>query len=177
MKMLKSLAGGIIATLLLFLIVGLFLPSNYEVSSNLSIPAPTNEVFEQINTLTNWQHWAFEDSSAMTNLRFEGPAEGVGALYTWHDEYSTGRMEITASVPNQQVSLNLISNYGEQETELIFKFINTDGGTTVTWVQKGDVGYDIRARFFIAIGGLGSTLGKQNLRALERLKTHLSTKN
>lgn len=168
--MLKSLAGGILSILAIFIVIGLFLPSNYEIEAKITIESSVEKSFTKINTLKSWEQWAFEDSSAIADLNYEGPTDGLGAIYTWHDDYSTGRMEIVESIPNESIKLKLISDYGESETSLQFLFNDLGTNHQIKWIQSGDVGYDLRLRFFILLGGLDKTIGEQNQKSLERLK-------
>ena len=171
--MIKSLAGGILAALLILITIGLCLPSTYQIETTTSIQSSLEETYTQISTLRKWKNWAYDDSAAMAILQYEGPESGLGAIYSWHDEHSTGRMEIIEEELNKRIVSKLISNYGVLESQLAFTFSSDGVNTSIKWIQSGDVGYDFRARFFIWLGGLENSIGQQNKAALERLKQQL----
>ena len=138
--MLKSLVGGILVAILIIIGIGLCLPSSYELEANVAIEQPVDAVFQQVNILKNWQNWAYSDTTAINNLHYVGPKEGVGAIYTWKDEHSSGRMEVLQEVPNKQIQLKLTTDYGVKESYLAFDFVKLNGITHVKWKQTGDVG-------------------------------------
>ena len=168
--MIKSLGGGVITAIIIVFLIGFLIPSSYEIKKTISVQTSVEKAYQVVSKLQNWQKWAYDDAEAIANLRYEGAIAGLGAIYTWKDDYSAGRMEIIEEQELKELKAKLIINYGEQESLLTFQFEEIETGTKITWIQTGDMGYDIRARFFMLVGGLEKSIGAQNQAGLERLK-------
>ena len=73
-------------------------------------------------------------------VKFEGPASGVGAIYTWvgNDEVGEGRMEILESKPNEMIRLKLefIKPFAATN-DTVFTFKPDGSNTAVTWTMSG----------------------------------------
>ncbi len=139
----------IVALIVLFLIVGVILPAEYSVERSITIEAPVETVFDQVNDLEknrNWSPWEENDPTA----EFEyGPVVvGVGAYYDWRgDEVGTGRMTITGVEPNRRVDTDLA--FGDHTTaNASFSFDETARGVEATWRVSGDYGNNLLARYF-----------------------------
>lgn len=57
MKTLKRILIGILAIIVLLVIVAFFLPSKAYVERSIVINAVPRIVFDQVNTLKNWEKW------------------------------------------------------------------------------------------------------------------------
>ncbi|MFI5218582.1 MAG: GyrI-like domain-containing protein [Bacteroidia bacterium] len=136
MKILKKLLIGIVVLFAVLFIISLFLPSKVHVERSLTMNAPVETVFNQVNTLKNWNNWSpwYKLDTAM-KMTYEGPASGVGASYSWESENSQvgkGKLTISESVPNSLVVTNLEFN-GEMGAIGGYKFEPGDSGVKVTW--------------------------------------------
>ena len=58
MKVLKYLAIGIVALVVLFVGGSQFLPAKFQMSRSTTIKAPAKTVFAQVNNLENYQKWS-----------------------------------------------------------------------------------------------------------------------
>src|SRR5688572_6268546 len=145
MKILKKILLGLGAVILLLLIISLFLPSGAFVERSITIKAPASVVFEQINTLKNWEKWSpwHKIDTAMA-IVYEGPASGAGAKYTWkseHPQVGNGSLTIVSSTPNDSI----ISSLDFMEGGLAkggYYFTQTDSGTVVRWTMGCDMGWN-----------------------------------
>ena len=98
-------------------------------------------VFALVNDFRKWEAWspwAKLDPSMKTT--FEGPAEGLGSIYTWsgNGEVGEGRMTLTDSHPSDLVRIKLEflkPITATNTTEFTFK---PEGNqTAVTWNMTG----------------------------------------
>ena len=117
------------------------LPASYEVSRSLSMNAPAAVVFEQVNTVKNWENWSawMEDDTTIVNT-YEGPASGPGAKWTWNGEKSsTGTMELMESVPHSSLAFDM--TFGKSVSKVTCTFAEENGVTTATLGLAGEVGF------------------------------------
>jgi effector-binding domain-containing protein len=113
--------------------------------------APVENVFNQINTLKNWEKWSprHKKDTAM-KLTYEGPAKGVGAKYLWESKNSdvgTGNLSIKESKPNEMIVCEMV--FGNMKpSSATFKFEKADNGTKVIWTMDSDAGMNPLYKYF-----------------------------
>jgi uncharacterized protein YndB with AHSA1/START domain len=151
MKILKRVMFVLLAIIALLVLVALFLPSKVHVERSISIVAPAEVVFEQVNTLKNWEYWSpWHDRDPEMALYYEGPESGEGARYLWesdHPNVGNGELTILESVPYQLIVTEL--NFMEQGMALsTYTFTDDDMGTTLTWSMDADMGWNPVSRYF-----------------------------
>jgi len=69
MKFFKGLLIVIVGLVVLFLLIGIFLPSQYRVERQITIKAPIDSVFNNaldLHTVLLWNPWTAMDSAAVT---------------------------------------------------------------------------------------------------------------
>ena len=116
----KKLLVVVIALLGLIFVgcAGLFLlaPSDYEVSREITIAAPAERIHPHVEDLENWPAWSFwnEEYDPTLEVEYSGADKGVGAISTWTGKDGPGRMEITASKPQEGVWYDMLFGEGDQ---------------------------------------------------------------
>ncbi|MBN9299056.1 MAG: SRPBCC family protein [Filimonas sp.] len=143
MKVLKKILLVLVTLIVLLLVISFFLPSSYNVSRSATFKASPDSLFAQFNDFRNWQKWnAFDDDYKSVSYVLSEPPYGKGAKQSWvANEKEKGEMTITASDPAKFMSYNIY--FGGFDKPMIgeVSFAPTaDGGTTVTWVDKGELG-------------------------------------
>ncbi len=143
MRILKWILAVIVVLVAVFIVGGLILPRNIEVSRSVQIDAPADAVFPHVNSLKAtqaWSPWLERDPDVV--LTFSGADAGVGAKMAWvseHPQVGSGAQEITASVENQSVTTAL--DFGDMGTaSATFDLTDSGGGTTLTWGFTADMG-------------------------------------
>lgn len=117
-------------------------PKPYDVSREIVINAPIEDIFEQVNTIKNqsaWSPWDKMDPN-MTKT-YEGPESGVGAKYSWsgNDSVGTGSMElIESNFPNNVNFTLTFTSPWEAVSGIYWNFEPADEGVKVTWGNKGE---------------------------------------
>ncbi|MBT0587246.1 SRPBCC family protein [Alteromonas oceanisediminis] len=171
MAVLKKLVIGIALIFMAFIVVGLLLPSSFEVKRTVVIEAEPSTVYENIVDLQEWQSWGvwFKRDPNMV-VTYAGPDRAVGMRSAWKSETEgNGEMEITALEHNRNVTYALrfpdmdMASQGELTLEPI------DAGTRVTWRDYGDVGSNIVYRYFALF--MDSLIGPDFEDGLANLKT------
>lgn len=142
MKRLFGIVLGAFAALVAaFLGFAAMQPDEFRVSRSIVIAAPAAAVFEQVNTLRNWEAWnPWGKLDPDMKLTYAGPPAGSGAGYAWegNNQVGTGRTTIVESRPPEYIRLKLefmkpfsATNTGE------FTFRPAGSATEVTWSMSG----------------------------------------
>ncbi|MFT5915473.1 MAG: hypothetical protein ACI81T_001974 [Bacteroidia bacterium] len=183
MSMMKSLFLGIITTLLLMFGVGYFLPNQYNISHKMVVPCEIAQTFEQVNTLQNWENWAFDSLQTHAGIYYLGANFGEGAIYTWKTQDAEGRVEIMESINEKKIRLESSLNQKElvAQFEFLFKSLNqAKSGTEIEWIQKGELN-SIQMKYLLFFGILEGIIEQdmsEKMHALEKYcNQEISNKN
>lgn len=160
---------GVIAATVLAGVVGLFLPSTFEVEKSLVIKASPELIHEFTSDLTRWPEWTpwlNEDPDLVVTLG--GITSGEGASQTWQGGSSEGRLLITRSDPAAGIAYEMTFSKKTYTSVGSLEYRPVPGGTEVVWHQTGDNGNNIMARYFAGL--MPSFIGPQFAEGLARLK-------
>lgn len=171
--MLKRIAIGIVAVLVLLVAVAYLLPRQVQVSRQVVINATPEAIFPHLNSLkatAKWSPWLARDPK--TKVTYQGPETGVGAGMAWssdHPDVGSGKQVIAASDPNRRVATLL--DFGDMGTAKAEFLLHPKGdGTEVTWQFETDMGPGPIGRYFglMMDGMVGGDYekGLANLKAL-----------
>ena len=146
MKIIKGIFYFLIALVVLILIIGLFLPSSFNVERSVVINMPVDSVFKQVDDFNNyaqWNPWLPLDPEAKTQV--SDPCSGVGAQWSWEGEIiGKGQLTRLEVDNNKFIRSKLIFDDKEDNPSYNYwKFETTDGGTKVTWGMEGDLDYPV----------------------------------
>jgi carbon monoxide dehydrogenase subunit G len=150
MKFMKFLLTTIVGLVVTLVVVGIFLPSNSEVSRSTHINATPEKVFSYLNDFkqfNRWSPWARIDPD--TQYQFHGPATGVGSKISWSSEnqnVGSGSQEITLSLPNKELAVDLEFG-GQGSGKAGYVLEPTNGATDITWNFKTEWGFNILGRY------------------------------
>lgn len=138
--MIKKLALGVVAVLVLLLAAGLALPRRWRVERSVLIEAPSARIHPYLSELRRWQEWAAwnKELDPLVRNTFEGPEEGVGAKWSWlGPKMGRGRMVIVASDPALGLTLDEAIESDELNARAVFTYTAVGAATRVTWVDEG----------------------------------------
>ena len=143
--MIKKILLGLIVVIALILIFALTKPNEYTVVRTTSIKAPPEVVYSYLDDFHKWSAWSpWEKMDPTMKRAYQGPQNGVGAIYTWdgNSQVGKGRMEITNVSPASKVGLNLdFLEPMEGHSKVEFALAPKGDTTDVTWSMKGDNNY------------------------------------
>jgi uncharacterized protein YndB with AHSA1/START domain len=137
MKLLKIL-GFVI---LLLVLVGLFLPTAYDIRREVTIQAPAARVHAWVGDLAKWPEWTPWQEHDPTTMVTLGPVtSGMGASQTWTSEGGDGELTITASSPSEGITYEMafILDGERVPAKSVMRYAEHGGATTVTWTMQGD---------------------------------------
>ena len=130
------LIGGIIG---FFALVGSLLPRGYSIDCDIEIAAPADQIFAQINSLENWQHWSSWDPERISGLTVVVVGDpGVGNAMQWTDLRGEGKLWITASQPPEFVEYRLLfDRFPEMSSRMTLIPQADSDRTVVQWNSRG----------------------------------------
>jgi len=151
MKLLKRFVFFLIGLLCVLLLISFFLPSKVHVERTLVINATPEKLFEQVNTLKNWENWSpWHKLDPNMKLEYAGPPSGVGAKYSWESKQrnvGNGNLAITESVPHKSIQ-TAMDFQGQGQATGNFRFEKNQEATQVTWSMETDMGKNPIGKFF-----------------------------
>jgi hypothetical protein len=143
--MFKNIVFGLVAVVLLVVVVLAIViamqPSEFHVERSLTMKAPPEAAFAQVNDFQKWEKWSpWLKIDPNVKKTYEGPSSGEGAIFRWagNAEVGEGSMTILESKPNEHVRIKLDFLKPLEGTATTDLTLNpTDGGTTVNWSMDG----------------------------------------
>jgi uncharacterized protein YndB with AHSA1/START domain len=171
-EMLKRVALILAALVVVFLAVAATRPDSFRIERSAFIAAPPGVVFSLVNDFHQWAAWSpWEKLDPNMKKTYEGAPAGVGAGYYWlgNDQVGEGRMTITASRPDEQVSIQLVfMKPWQAKNTSTFTMAPQGDGTRITWAMEGTNNF--MAKAFSLFVNMDSMVGKDFERGLDNMK-------
>jgi hypothetical protein len=123
--------------LLSLIIIGLFLPTQYNIKKSISISAQPKAIQYWVNDFKQWPTWSpweIIDPSFKTTLGEK--TQGVGANLTWSGQSGSGELTVT-QVNSANIHYNIIFN-NEHLATSYFNYKKDNNSTLVTWQIEGN---------------------------------------
>lgn len=173
MRILRNVLLVIVGILLLFGVIGLFLPSNIHVERSGIVSASPTMVYQLLSApkiFNQWSPWMKMDPNM--KIDYFGPPTGEGAGYTWNSvdgDLGTGSWKIIGTEFPKQISIEL--QFGGMSPALSKQMVEAAGnGTKVTWTLDSDMGWDPLSRWFgLLMDGMVGADFEDGLRSLDSL--------
>ncbi len=170
MKTLKKIILGIGIVIVLFLLVALFLPSQYHVERSIVINQPVHKVYPNVADLNNWiawNPWTQMEPTAKSSVK--GTGNEVGSVWSWEGKnIGVGSLTIKNIEPNKGIRSRLVFVEPQQfESDDIWQFEQVDEGTKVKWIMEGELNYPVNRYFGLFMDGM---LGPDFEKGLANLK-------
>ena len=150
MRILKSFLYIIITFIMVFVVVGFFLPQQQHIERHIVISATASEIFQNINSpksFNQWSPWAKIDPE--TNYTYIGSEAGTGAGMTWSSDnpnVGSGSWMITDVKEYDYIKVDL--DFGNEGVATSFFDLKPDGeGTRITWGFDMDAGMNLMVRW------------------------------
>jgi hypothetical protein len=174
----RNLLKIVLLSILVFVIIVLAQPCEFKVSRSITVNAPANIVFAQVNDQRAWEKWSpWAKLDPNAKFTYEGPRSGVGAVAHWsgNSQVGEGSSTITESTPGKHITFRLDLVKPMQDTDMAeFTFTPSGKGTEVTWTMSGESGFLGKAVGLIM--NCKKMVGEQFEQGLANLKTVVETK-
>ena len=149
MKYLKIILFIIAILLVVFIVLAMIGPKDYNVNRTVNINAPESMVYAQVSSLekmNSWGPWAEEDSEMVSEIH--GDDGTVGAYSRWEGpESGVGEQKLVKLEENSRVETELrFIEPWEDEAKAYFDLKGLEDGTTsLTWGMSGHQNMMMRA--------------------------------
>ena len=167
------------ALILIFVGVVAMQPDELRVERSMTMAAPVEDVFAQVNNLRNWDAWSpWAKIDPDAKVEFEGPEAGEGAAFTWagNSEVGKGKMTIVDSKPDQLVRARVDMIEPFEDTSFTEFTFEPDGNATgVNWGMSGQHNFLQKAMCLVMNGK--KMLGDQLEKGLSNLKSVVEATN
>ena len=145
MKALKRLVVTFVALVLLCVVIGLFLPNTWEVQASIVIDAPSERIHPYIDSPKRWVREIGDVTAARMetdvssyNYTFNDVESGAGAGWSWVSDMDKGRIKWTKTDPQAGVWYESAIMTDEVNGGGSIVYEKVDGGTKVTWNDRGE---------------------------------------
>ncbi len=146
MKLLKKILLLLVVLVAIVLIAALFVSKDVLYEKSISINAPIESVWENVNSLDDMDKWSpWNDIDPNMKKDMKGPDGQIGAVASWdsdHEEVGKGSQTIAKiEAPTLfETDLKFYEPY-ESEAKGYVKLEKEDAGTKVTWGFKSEIPY------------------------------------
>jgi len=154
--------------LLSLIIIGLFLPTQYNIKKSIHINATPQETHYWLNDFKLWSTWSpWEIIDPSFKVTLGEKTKGIGANLTWSSQSGNGELTVT-KINNSGLHYNIIFNHEHSATSS-FTYKNDKKNTIVTWLINGNnhtpviAGYQVLLIRYVIAPSL--ELGLKNLKS------------
>jgi effector-binding domain-containing protein/uncharacterized membrane protein len=147
--MIKKILYGLIGIVVVLVIVGFLLPGEIEVSRSITVNAPAEYAYEEIENLENWPKWSYWNTlDTAMEINYGDTRKGAGAAYSWNSEtLDQGKITLTEVVPFSSITSDM--DFMENGTAKGYYQFEPDGeATKVTMKFTADMGMNPVSRLF-----------------------------
>ncbi|GAB3388613.1 SRPBCC family protein [Lysobacter fragariae] len=164
----------------LFVLVGVLLPSSRHLSNSVETNRKMHIVFDTLNGVRRFKDWNLAVAGDPNiKLNISGPESGVGAQISWDSKEKAlgqGNWKITASEPAQRIAYAIqdVDRGENKRSEFTFKPTGKNGrNIQITQTYDVDYGWNLIGRY----SGLyvASNIGERMKAGLGRLTNMLAT--
>lgn len=134
------------------LVTSRFFPHTYKVERKIHIQKPVEQVYGFMNDFKNWEKWSLWNKSTDSTLVYFYGKESVGSnarQYFWGAVLGQGQFRFDTCITNQKLAYDLHMHAGDVKAKGTFLFETENDGTSLIWVDSGDVGDNPIFRFMI----------------------------
>jgi hypothetical protein len=169
------LGKALIGLFIVLAIVAMYInsrPGPFRVSRSMAMLAPPAAIFALVNDFRRWREWSpWDKYDAKMKRDYEGPPEGVGAIYRWsgNGQVGEGSTTIVASQPNERINIRLqFVRPFKCDNPVEFTFQPRGDETVVTWTMTGK--YNFATKAIGLVMNMDQMTGNQFTEGLTNLK-------
>jgi len=159
----------------IFIVVGLFLPTQYTVTRTQVISGKPAVIHAYVDDLTKWNGWApWKDEDPSLTITLGDKTSGVGASQSWVGKDGNGSLIFTQSSPDRGIDYDLSFNDGMYKCSAFIHYRDLGGNTHVTWTMTGDMAVPVVGGYLALT--MDSMAGPMFQRGLTQLKNVVESK-
>lgn len=177
MKLIKKILLVALLLVAIAAVIGFLLPGKITLERSLVLKASPDVVFNQINTLKNWEKWSpWFKMDPKQKVNYNEIASGNGASYHWKGEKTMeGTMTITESKASELITTKLEFSGEDQPASSSFILTPEGTGTRVVWNFESESGGNPFGKIFWFTAGkamIGQSF-EQGLKDLNKLTENM----
>jgi hypothetical protein len=162
----RFLIAGVVAIVLL-VVVGAFLPSEYSVSRSIVIDAKPSAIHELVGDLKRWPEWGpWLDADDSIEVTLGKNTTGVGAERTWTSHRGDGRIVLTESASETGITYDM--TFGSGISKSWIRYQPEGDSTRVTWQVDGTADTPVVGGYVVLM--MDGAIGAQYEMGLAKLK-------
>jgi hypothetical protein len=165
----KKFLAVIIGIVVVVLVVGVFLPTEYSVTRSVEINADPEAVHLLVGDLKRWDDWTpWKEEDPTIEVEYGEKTTGVGASQTWAGESGDGSLTFTQCAPDTGIGYDMAFDQGELKSKGSILYRKNNASTTVTWSMNGDMSMPVIGGYFSLM--MDNMVGPMFEQGLEKLK-------
>jgi len=144
MKALKYIAVGLGALVILLLVVALFVPKNFNYEKSITINAPIDTVWINVNSLSALDKWSpWNDHDPVMKKELTGEDGTVGAMQSWQSNIVGSGSQTIATIEKPTLFETDLNFYKPMKShgKAYIKLISEGKATKATWGMTGNMPY------------------------------------
>jgi uncharacterized protein YndB with AHSA1/START domain len=155
-------------------------PDEFRVSRSITVAAPPQAVFDEINDFRRWEAWSpWAKLDPAAKNTFEGPSSGTGAVFKWsgNNQVGEGSMTITDSRPHDRIQIRLEFTKPMQDaSDVEFTFQPDGERTNVSWTMSGQY-EDFLGKAMCFVMNMDKMIGEKFEEGLATIKKVVESKS
>lgn len=151
MKFVKYVLILSASILLIIVLGGLLLPSQYKIERSIVINGSISEIEDNIIDLRKWENWSYMSSRKDTSIIFNYQQNNIGPYSSakWESDFmGEGILRIYDYKPSQNIYYEIVIKENDHKINGTFFIDSTSQGIKVRWLDYGDLGINPIARIF-----------------------------
>jgi len=173
--MMKKILIGLVVIIVILVVVGFLLPTEYEVNRYIVIDAKPSKIHDLVGDLKRWEDWmTWKDEDPSIEITFGKKTTGVGARQTWTGKEGVGEIVFTSSDSKRGVEYDMSFEQGRYTSLGSILYEEMGKSTRVTWTMKGDWPMPVVGGYMVLI--FTPMIGKSFEESLGNLKSRIETK-
>jgi len=173
--MLKKILIGLVVIIVILVVVGFLLPTEYEVSRYIVIDAKVSKVHDHVGDLRSWEDWqTWKDEDPSIEITFGKKTTGVGARQTWTGKEGEGELVFTSSDSKRGVEYDMSFQQGKFKSTGSILYEEMGKSTRVTWTMSGDWPVPVVGGYMVLL--FTPMIGDSFEKSLSNLKSRIETK-
>lgn len=166
--MLKKILAALVLVVVLLVVGGFVLPTEYSLAREITIDAPPDKVHAYVGDLEKWEQWTpWQDNDPTVEVTFGDKTTGVGASQSWTSQDGPGSLEFTMCDPATGIAYDM--KFGETPAKSAMTYEFVDGKTKVTWSMEGDMAVPVLGPYLRMM--MPGMVGDSFDQGLEKLKS------
>ena len=173
--MMKKILIGLVVIIVILVVVGFLLPTEYEVNRYIVIDAKPSKIHDLVGDLKRWEDWmTWKDEDPSIEITFGKKTTGVGARQTWTGKEGVGEIVFTSSDSKRGVEYDMSFEQGRYTSLGSILYEEMGKSTRVTWTMKGDWPVPVVGGYMVLM--FTPMIGKSFEESLGNLKSRIETK-